>query len=262
MWPILDTPLCEVAAYHVKDHTIDPFSFMEKISERSKPKGCFWSRTPLGGAARPYMNSNPDATEGADAETHLLCTTMEPESQNTCATWQESSSWQVSKWYAALHIAVLLDIFKNHPALRQTMLSRIANTTFEYEFLLTHAFKASVEKRLGYLAEPVVHSAAVTCSWWGTTHMVTGGYDYFHQSLGEECKGKCDVMSNEICNVRANENGWFSSGDCVGSEKAQDAEACFESYTRDLLEEMAAAFSKDIRQLQAFHRNVTQADRR
>jgi hypothetical protein len=264
MWPISDASLCEVAAHHVKNYSMDAHSIVVQLNEESKAKGCYWSS--LNGAPMPYVNSHPDAKEGAQTGSQLLCTTMEPEAQQSCATWQEGSSWQVSKWYVALHLGVLVDIFKTYPPLRNSTLSRIADTTAEYVLLLTHAFKASVYKRLGYLSAPVV--SRLVCSvgfWWaGATYMVRDGYDYWVQSLGtdsrdENCTGQCDVLSL-ACDVDPGQtSGWFHDRSCVNASRADEAVSCFQSYKNALLTEMSASFTRDIQKLEEFSLNMTRA---
>lgn len=273
--PISDVAMCDVAGHHLKGLSLDVNDNVGRIYNQSRPQGCYWydESSPHDGA---YVNLHPDsaATEANEVR-QSLCTSVSRESQAECAAWHEADTWQVSQWYAVLHLLILTDIYSLYPALQETTLKRVSVTGAEYILLLTHSFKSSLEKRKAHLKKPQVNDIGAfdwRCSFApidGPKVRLTEGRDYYHQKLTPQegavvdddnddgkCRGACDVLSSR-CRYRLEKSGegdWYSKY-CVSESVVAAAEDCWVVYRDEVVSNFTALFDneymKNLRSLRA-----------
>jgi len=261
--PISDVAICDVAGHHLKGLPLDVNDNVGRIYDQSKPQGCYW----YDGHEKPYVNLHPDsAATDADEVRQSLCTSVSRESQDECAAWHEADTWQVSQWYAVLHLVILTDIYTLYPALQETTLKRVSDTGAEYILLLTHSFKSSLEKRKAHLTEPQLNDTGLFgwhCSFApidGPKVRLTEGRDYYHQKLTPQegavvdddnddgkCRGACDVLSSERCPYRKEKSDggdWYSKY-CVSENTVAAAEDCWRSYRDEVVSNFTALFDNE-----------------
>jgi len=272
--PISDVAICDVAGHHLKGRPLDVNDNVESLYDQSKPQGCYW----YDGHEKPYVNFHPDsATTKATEVRQSLCTSVSRESQTECAAWHEADTWQVSQWYAVLHLVILTDIYNLYPELQETTLKRVNETGAEYILLLTHSFKSSLEKRKAHLKEP----QSEECGWLGCSVTckvapisgpivrLTEGRDYYHQKLAPQegavvdddnddgkCRGACDVLSSARCPYRKEKGGTgeFYSKYCVSKSIVSAAEDCWGLYRDEVVSNLTALFdNKYMKNLRSLH---------
>merc|ERR1712083_652073 len=142
----------------------------------------------------------------------------------------------------------------------------------QYNLLLIQTFKVFKTYRESYFSPPKVSQdleGAFKCLLKGTRTMIKEGRDYWYKTLEQQgvdkdddgkCRGKCDVMSTKLCEVRPETGkGLAYSKYCVKDDKISKAANCFKEYKRQVLGELTGKFGGFIQELQALHEKVKHA---
>jgi len=260
--PITDIVLCETAAQLLKKVPIKvttPTASKGFYSHR--PRGCYWYKD----HKKAYLNLHKAAAKNdATEKRSLMCTSIGTEARVQCAKWQQGGTWSTASLYAVLHVSVLLDIIFKFPALKSTTSARIAEHLEQYKLLLIQTFKVFRAHRESYLSPPKISKdleGTFKCLLKGTRTMIKEGRDYWYKTLDTKevdkdddgkCRGKCDVMSTKLCDVRPETGkGLAYSKYCVKDDKIAKATSCFQKYKHKVLGGLTRKFTGFIRQLQA-----------
>jgi len=268
--PITDTVLCETAAQLLKDVPMKVTTSTVKTRAYSfRPRGCYWYTN----HKHTYLNLHKGAAKNeATTKRQLLCTSIGREARRDCAKWQFGGTWSAASLYAVLHLSVLLDIVFKFPALKPTILARLTENIEQYDLLLIQSFKVFKAARESYLHPPKVSKdweGTFKCLLMGTSTMIKEGRDYWFKTLkpkepedGDDgkCRGKCDVMSTKLCEVRPQYGtGLKHSKYCVKDDKIAKATTCWKEYKRKVFGDLTEKFNFFTQQLEALRKKVKDA---